>query len=69
MNSNDFTNECEERNRKIQENDYLLQELNLKDEIIYKLIEENNYNVNKAFDEVKQSTEQEISHWMDLCEK
>lgn len=68
MNSNDFTNECEERNRKIQENDYLLQELNLKDEIIYKLIEENNYNVNKAFDEVKQSTEQEISHWMDLCE-
>jgi len=42
--------------------------LSLKDDIIYKLIEENNENVNKAFEEVRHSTEQEVSHWMELCD-
>jgi hypothetical protein len=46
----------------------LLQELNAKDEVIYKLIEENNENVNKAIEEIKSSTENEISQWMDLTD-
>lgn len=45
-----------------------MQELNAKDEVIYKLIEENNENVNKAIEEIKTSTEVEINQWMDLTE-
>lgn len=68
ISSSDFINECEEKNNKLDEWDALNAELAMKDDIIYKLIEENNDNVNKAFEEVKNSTEQEISHWIDLCE-
>jgi len=46
----DFVNEVEERNKKLKDYDLLLQELNSKDEVIYKLIEENNDNVNKAIE-------------------
>lgn len=61
-------NEVEERNKKLRDYDLLLQELNAKDEVIYKLIEENNENVNKAIDEIKASTEAEVGQWMDLTE-
>lgn len=64
----DFVNEVEERNKKLKDYDLLLQELNAKDEVIYKLIEENNENVNKAIEEIKASTENEVGQWMDLTE-
>lgn len=66
--ANDYINEVEERNKKLRDYDVLLSELNAKDEVIYKLIEENNENVNKAIEEIKTSTEAEISQWMDLTE-
>jgi len=66
--ADDFVNEIEERTIKLSDYEKLQKELSLKDEIIYKLIEENNKNVSKTFEEVKLSTENEINEWMQLCD-